>query len=229
MDHKEFKKVTFLTWTVTDAAKAVDRGYFIERSAIDNHAVIIVLHTFTTDANVIDVETERAKGGDEHGHKLLWFVYQQDQYGWNGTWESETIATYRPSLTWYKHLKGATRRARDAADSAGDARERARANPGRPRGTLAQRLEIEDLQSMAWRESDAFANDVPFADWLATQPTLSSVPEELERLRAYFGIEPPPAPERKPRGRPRKWIDGKGPIFRRNMARLEAAKDTDSA
>jgi hypothetical protein len=153
--------VPFIKWTVDDQAEAVKRGYFVERHAHDNHAIIIPLplHTFKSDSEVMSSEMKRAKDGDRWTiERFLPFVVQQDQRGWTGTWD-KAIETYNAKLIWYRTRVAATRAARDAA---------AASKPrGRPKGTPYARELFAEQQFKAW----PVASGVTFHDWCKTQPS----------------------------------------------------------
>jgi hypothetical protein len=175
--------IPFITWSIENQSEAVRRGYFLERSAVDNHATVIPLPhgPFKTDADVMRGGKRMALAGDDHSLHLCLFVLQQDQHGWSGTWENVTIARYHPQLLWYKrHVNGPAAR-----------------KDHTPKPSPAERTELDDLRHELWRRS---AGGTSFDAWLGAQPGHRGCQAELAYLRSALNI---PTPRPRSRGRPR--------------------------
>lgn len=107
-----------IKWMVEDQHEAVERGYFVARVELDNHARIVPLHGYASDAEAMSEIEAACFHRDGHAAKLIAFVEQQDAYGYSGAWDA-SVARFTPALRWYKLRKAAERAASRALSKHG--------------------------------------------------------------------------------------------------------------
>ena len=97
-----------IRWTVADQAWAVDQGFFVARSDTLNRVTFEPINPYDHDKRFIDQNLmlgfieRHVCFGDKNYVRLWTFLKQQDQWGYNGAWDT-AVERFSKHMIWYKN------------------------------------------------------------------------------------------------------------------------------
>lgn len=100
------------TWTIQDQTWAIENGFFIHRSGLNERVNIVWIDRFHHDtddghASIAYMERmvfEHALDYPNMWNRLWRFIKQQDQFGYTGAWDKR-VQFFSNKLTWYREYR----------------------------------------------------------------------------------------------------------------------------